>query len=290
MDVHRKNYSTTRKMAKSKTTYALLRPKDSNRRRRVPTLEERKAGGVYAKQTKKTINPLQAQIDFLTSGYIHSHGLGMSSKIPLTERKQFNSPGFDNSNLEAIRKQFVQNSNKLRNNPITHKPFYNKIKKPRTDIPTQDILGALESAKPAEIAPEPSERDVLEPQSPLDERNLIYHDSDSQAGLIDRYVTENNEIGRKLEKRNTASSPHLPSESKIINKVFKNKPSLMTIFPSYGVKMEKDPFSTTNQLTEMKKCNEKPEMPDRAHFRQVYNMKTYMEEMLKAKNMRGEKK
>ena len=72
--------------------------------------------------------------------------------------------------------------------------------------------------------------------------------------------------------------------------MFKDKSSRMAVFPSYGISGAKDPFATTNQFFASKKTGEADDFVDRAHFRQVYDMKTYMEEMLKAKNMRGEKK
>ena len=70
----------------------------------------------------------------------------------------------------------------------------------------------------------------------------------------------------------------------------KEKSSRVAVFPSYGIQGSNDPFATTNQFFASKKAGEADDLVDRAHFRQVYDMKTYMEEMLKAKNMRGEKK
>jgi hypothetical protein len=72
--------------------------------------------------------------------------------------------------------------------------------------------------------------------------------------------------------------------------MLKQRPSVMTVFPSYGIQINKNPFTTTNQEFDVKRMNEDAEQIDRTNFRQVYNMKTYMEEMLKAKNMRGEKR
>mmetsp|Transcript_7142 Transcript_7142/g.8041 ORF Transcript_7142/g.8041 Transcript_7142/m.8041 type:complete len:129 (-) Transcript_7142:26-412(-) len=122
-------------------------------------------------------------------------------------------------------------------------------------------------------------------------KNIIYHDTNSQLGVENRYVSENKEIGgdqkHKHKVKTTISSPR----GTLINPTYKAKSSLMTIFPSYGVMQgAKSIFTTTNQQYEKSKNGEKLDVPDRAHFRQVYNMKTYMEEMLKAKNMRGEKK
>jgi hypothetical protein len=77
-----------------------------------------------------------------------------------------------------------------------------------------------------------------------------------------------------------------------MNKVYKNKPSILTIFPSYGIGFDdKRVFSTTNQRTINKKKELKDlDYLDRTHFRQVYDMKIFMDEMLKAKNMRAQKK
>ena len=157
----------------------------------------------------------------------------------------------------------------------------------------EDLMNDLDPHKNNEVEQISSDDEPLPPpvNDKKDERNnIIYHDSNSELGLEDRYVSENKEIGRDVKGYNTTRNADHSPKGAIINKTFKFRPSVMTVFPSYGVKGSHNPFETTNQLNEVRKVGVEVDMPDRSYFRQVYNMKTYMEEMLKAKNMRGEKK
>ena len=65
--------------------------------------------------------------------------------------------------------------------------------------------------------------------------------------------------------------------------------SYVTIFPSYGLYENKSIFKAT-QFSQIGTQLEKADTVDHEHFVKVDHMKIYYEEMLKAKNMRMNKK
>ncbi|CDW81641.1 UNKNOWN [Stylonychia lemnae] len=73
----------------------------------------------------------------------------------------------------------------------------------------------------------------------------------------------------------------------------------MTVFPMYGLWDGKSTFKSTNQVNNSYVANERASLStsnseelnvDRSNFRKVYFEKTYMEELLKMKNMMGKVK
>ena len=75
-----------------------------------------------------------------------------------------------------------------------------------------------------------------------------------------------------------------------LRKLLKNRPTRAFIFPAYGAwGQDKSIFKTTKQRMESE-TREETEPVDKQHHRKVYFEKLYMEEMLKAKNMRMVKK
>ena len=62
-------------------------------------------------------------------------------------------------------------------------------------------------------------------------KNIIYHDSNSQVGAEERYISENKEIGRDIKGAKTSRITQISPKGSIINKAFKSKSSLMSIFP-----------------------------------------------------------
>ena len=288
LDFRNHGLKSQRRLKKSNTQQNLRRV---SKRQKLPSLEERKAGGIVGfLKPKKKPNPLQAQIDLLCSGYIHG--------APNTARPNFN-PDKNRTNspmqaeLSTIRRQFIQNSGPNRLNPITHKEHYYRTARKEEERPLEELIAELEPKRHQEVEEESSSIPPTPPPettNPKKYKNLIYHDSNSQLGQEDRYTSENKQIGRAVHSPREQTQTTKPATRSIMNKAFKHKSSLMSVFPSYGIQQDKNPFATTNQFYEIKKREEPAEFPDRVHFRQVYNMKTYMEEMLKAKNMRGEKK
>lgn len=196
--------------------------------------------------------------------------------------------------LQAVRQDFIKRTLPQRLNPITHKEHL--MYKSKHHSPRPHAREVIESPKPKPIeindvsSEESVERKVLKKNDP-DYYNLLYHDSESQMGGTGRYLSEMREIGKDIRHPHQVSKTTQPSpRTTVFNNTFKQKSSVRAVFPIYGVQAAKDPFSTTNQRFDAKKKGEELDYIDRSHFRQVYNMKTYMEEMLKAKNMRGEKK
>uniref|UniRef100_A0A7S3JNB3 Uncharacterized protein n=1 Tax=Euplotes harpa TaxID=151035 RepID=A0A7S3JNB3_9SPIT len=193
--------------------------------------------------------------------------------------------------LNNIKREFVKRTLPNRLNPITHKEhkFHDHNKPTEKPVDILNFLDPLNKNKEEATSEVSETKQELKARDP-DYYNLLYHDTDSQLGVEDRYVSENRAMGRDAKHFGTNHMMTMSPRSTIINKKFKNKKTIMTVFPSYGVKSAKDPYQTTNQDFAGKKTGQKLDIVERDHFRQVYDMKTYMEEMLKAKNMRGEKK
>lgn len=301
MDWGRKDFGTLRKMKKSQSQ-PYLRKKGKSKRQKLPTLAERKAGGIYGvlnANKRHKPDPLKAQLDMMSSGLIQPHGCGLDYKPPQTNKPGQNLDPIDFQQLQTIRRDFVKNTKPMRLNPITHREHQIVKKREKTEKNIDEIMKMLDRNKgkddldlssedslPKHEAPSP----VKSPKQPQ-YKNLLYHDSDSQVGTQDRYVSEMRAMGNdtrplKKEYQTAQASPKRP----IINKALREKSTVMSVFPSHGIQGAKNPFSTTNQMFDFQRSGEPIDHVDRAYFRPVYNMKTYMEEMLKAKNMRGEKK
>ena len=107
MDLRRHGLKTNTRLHKSNTQKYLKR--NSDKRNKFPTLEERKAGGIYGFiNKKKKVDPFKVQLDFLTSGYVHNHGSGGIPKQSLTSRGEYKIPPQEQEQLEIVRNQFIK--------------------------------------------------------------------------------------------------------------------------------------------------------------------------------------
>lgn len=233
MDLRKHGLKPNKRLIKSNTQQDLRR-RNIKKKPALPTLEERKAGGIYGfLHNKKKIDPLKAQIDFLCSGYVHNHGSGIP-KEPQTSRHEY-----EMGTLQNIRKDLVRNVGKNRLSPITHKEFYYKTnRKAEHDKPLDELMASLAPRGRQdfdEISSDGNEPPVIEkhaPKAKAEYRNFMYNDTNSQVGVEDRYVSEMKEIGREIAKTSNAAltSRRSPIAS-IINKKYKQKSSRMTVFP-----------------------------------------------------------
>ena len=199
-------------------------------------------------------------------------------------------------NLQHVRKQFVERGLRNKLNPITNQ--YNSIeqkvsqKYKKRNEELESLMKTLEPPKVhdnlevSSTASDAKQKDLKEVDP---EYYNLLHQNDGQNDQH-RYISESKSMGLDVKAKNQPQTTKSVTRKPVINKKYKSKNSAVAVFPSYGVSVEKSPFWTTNQFYDSKKQNEDLDYVDRAYFRQVYGMKTYMEEMLKAKNMRGEKK
>ena len=93
-------------------------------------------------------------------------------------------------------------------------------------------------------------------------------------------------------KRTAMMDKGFKSQSAVMNKKHKFNPSYLQVFPMYGLWDGKQTFKSHQTVTQptdndFKEANNDV---DKTHFKKRYMMKTYMEEMLKAKNMMMQKK
>lgn len=168
-----------------------------------------------------------------------------------------------------------------------------------------------------EMSSEGSPREVVKEVRQVNPRqdDILYHDGEPT--VEHRYISESKSMGLdnkpngapalKIANMNTkqpvvakqqyGSLTARPMKRPVINKTLKGRNSVMSVFPSYGILNKPgtepgklNPMSTMNQIYAAKKHPDEEDEVDKTYFRRVYGMKTYMEEMLKAKNMRGEKK
>ena len=71
---------------------------------------------------------------------------------------------------------------------------------------------------------------------------------------MERYVSEMREIGKDANPKRPASQlKNSAPKFNVLSKAHKQKSSLMTVFPSYGIQGANNPFQTTNQIYEFKK-------------------------------------
>mmetsp|Transcript_21980 Transcript_21980/g.19533 ORF Transcript_21980/g.19533 Transcript_21980/m.19533 type:complete len:109 (+) Transcript_21980:37-363(+) len=108
MDLRRHGLKSNSKLQKSNTQQNLHRKK-IGKKSKLPTIEERKAGGIYGFLTKKKkLDPLKAQMDFLTSGYIHTHGSGIMPQGARTGRGDRKSSKLEDLQYETSKNQFMK--------------------------------------------------------------------------------------------------------------------------------------------------------------------------------------
>jgi hypothetical protein len=297
MDLRKQGLKSNRKLIKSNTQGALHR-KNIIKRQSLPTIEERKAGGINGFiKMKKKIDPLKAQIDFLWSGYVHNQDPGVPREHRSSKQGNELSP-YERVQLQNIRKDFVGKVGKHRLNPITHKEFYYKTSRRHDfDKPLEEFMTTLENRKHPkfeDVSSDDNEPPVLDknaPKTKAEYSNFMYHDSDSQFGIENRYLSEMKEIGRNIKPSEYAATTSGRSpKTTVINNQIKLKSSLLSVFPSYSTQKSKGALTTTNQYYQKKMSNEALDVPNREYFRQVYEMKTYLEEICKAKNMLGNKR
>jgi hypothetical protein len=228
---------------------------------------------------------------------VHNQDPGVPREPKITRQGNELCP-YERLQLQNIRKDFVGKVGKHRLNPITHKEFYYKTSRRHDfDKPLEEFMTTLENRKQTKFEDassddnEPPVVDKNAPKTKADYSNFMYHDSDSQFGIENRYLSETKEIGRDFKPTNYAPTKSGQSpRTNVMNNKIKLKSSILSVFPSYSTQKNKGALTTTNQYYQDKKANEALDIPNREYFRQVYEMKTYLEEICKAKNMMGDKR
>jgi hypothetical protein len=94
---------------------------------------------------------------------------------------------------------------------------------------------------------------------------------------------------RDEHTENMLKSTKLNAKDKTINRDLKIKDTFTSVFPAYNLTAKKE-FVTTNQSVSSTIANSKAERVDKEHHLKLDSFKIYTEEMLKAKNMRMQKK
>lgn len=207
MEFKGKSLGTARRLQKSHTQQALHRKGGKLKKQKLPSLEERKAGGIYAALAfkNKKPDPLKAQIDLFTHT-IQGFDVGYSSRQPVTSRQQLLLPKTEREQLANIRNEFVKRVVPHRLNPITHKDHEVKRHAPlkvdrdvyETNDPKRHLLSNDESSD-EEIA-----KKELQKKDPK-YYNLLYHDEDQEAAKA-RYTSEMREIGRDIKHTQVAKT------------------------------------------------------------------------------------
>ena len=244
------NYSVLRRMKKSQSQQYLNRKRGAfTKRHKIPTIEERNSGGIYASiiNKRRKIDPFDFQMKYLSSGYIHTHG---TQDVPITKRDNpmFNLQKPNLENLQHVRKQFVERGLRNKLNPITNQystveqKVSQKYKKRNEEL--ESLMKTLEPPKVhdnleiSSTASDAKQKDLKEVDP---EYYNLLHQNDGQNDQH-RYISESKSMGLDVKAKNQPQTTKSVTRKPVINKKYKSKNSAVAVFPSYGVSVEKSPF------------------------------------------------
>lgn len=175
MDLARIGFRPSRRLKKSQTQHNLHRKRGKSTKNKLPTLQERKAGGIYGfnSKAKQKPTPFKVQLDYLYKDCIGSYIPGASNRNVMTCRAGENLNQLDKEQLHNIRKEFVQNAGPNRHDPITHKPFYNyQNRKQIEDAKMKELMATLVPRNDSDLLELSSDREESPKKEPA-YKNLI---------------------------------------------------------------------------------------------------------------------